>query len=46
VSVGYSVSGGRHHVLAVYIPVESAEGTLTEAAVSQAEDIIEQAQTG
>ncbi len=44
-SVSYSVSGGRHHVLAVYRPVEALEEDQAEAAVSFAEDIVERAQS-
>lgn len=44
-SVSYSVSGGRHHVLAVYRPLEALGEEQAEAAVSVAEDIVEQAQS-
>jgi len=48
VSVSYSVSAGRHHVLAVFVPIGAPEGDQARAAaaVSEAEEIVEQAQTG
>lgn len=41
ISVSYSVSAGRHHVLAVYKPVTAIEDEHLEAAVSVAEEIVE-----
>ena len=41
ISVSYSVDGGRHHVLAVYRPVELFEDGQMEAVVSIAESIVE-----
>lgn len=46
ISVSYSVEAGRHPVLAVYKPVEAADDGHLEAAVSIAEQIVEEAQTG
>lgn len=44
-SVSYSVSAGRHHVLAVYRPIEPLGDDHLEAAVTLAEEIVEEAQT-
>lgn len=46
ISVGYSVEAGRHYVFAVYTPVEAVGEDDLEAAVSMAEEIVEEAQTG
>lgn len=46
ISVSYSVSAGRHHVLAVYKPIETTADDSLEAAVSLAEEIAEEAQGG
>ena len=43
VSVGYAVAD-RHFVIVVYRTIEPAEGARVEAAVSMAEEIVEQAQ--
>lgn len=44
ISVSYSVSEGQHYVLAVYEEVTASDDGRMEAAVSLAEDIVEQAQ--
>ena len=45
ISVSYSVSAGRHHVLAVYRPIDPFEDIQAEAVVSVAEEIVEEAQS-
>ena len=45
-SVSYAVDEGRHHVLVVYRPLNATDEPQAEAAVSLAEDIVEQAQSG
>ena len=44
VSVGYAIADTRHHVLLVYEGVEAAQDDRMEAAVSIAEEIVEEAQ--
>lgn len=44
VSVGYAVSDGHHHVMVVYRSMEVSQDRRTEAAVTLAEEIVEEAQ--
>ncbi len=45
ISVGYAVTDERHQVMVVYQVLEAAKDDRMEAAVTLAENIVEQAQT-